>query len=76
MKITFKSEQIELSQGCEKTYLLKELNAESIVEILEFCIKNEEDLSFELNEDASPISVKLLELIKSGLKETQEIEIE
>ena len=33
MKITFKKEQIELSHGYDKIYLLQELNAEKLVEI-------------------------------------------
>ena len=72
MKLTFKQEQIELSQECEKTYLLKDLNSEKIVEILELCIQYEENLSFEEAPDASPISRKLCELIKNGITQTKE----
>ena len=72
MKLTFKKEQIELSQGCERTYQLNELNSEKIIEILELCIQYEDDLNFEIDDDATPISKKLCELIKTGLKETKE----
>ena len=59
MKITFKKEQIALSQGYDKIYLLQELNAEKLVEILEFCIKNEEGLIIDESQDISPFSHKL-----------------
>lgn len=72
MKITFKKEQIELSQGYDKIYLLQELNAEKLVEILEFCIKNEEGLIIEESQDISPFSHKLCDLIKNGIEQTKE----
>ena len=72
MKITFKKEQIELSQGYDKIYLLQELNAEKLVEILEFCIKNEGGLIIEESQDISPFSHKLCELIKNGIAQTKE----
>lgn len=72
MKLTFKKEKIELSQGCEKIYNLKELNGEKIVEILELCIQYEETLVFEEEVDCSPISHKLCELIKNGLSQTKD----
>ena len=72
MKITFKKEQIELSQGYDKIYLLQELNAEKLVEILEFCIKNEEGLIIEESQDISLFSHKLCDLIKNGIEQTKE----
>lgn len=72
MKITFKKEQIELSQGYDKIYLLQELNAEKLVDILEFCIKNEEGLIIEESQDISPFLHKLCELIKNGIAQTKE----
>lgn len=72
MKVTFKKEQIELSHGYDKIYLLQELNAEKLVEILEFCIKNEEGLIIEESQDISPFSHKLCELIRNGIAQTKE----
>ena len=72
MKIIFKKETIHLLGEVEAIYPLKELNAEKIMELLESCIRFEEVLEFVEEDNNSPISHKLKELIENGLSQSKE----
>lgn len=71
-KITFDIDSIILQDEEKKVYVINDLNAVKLMEILEFCVNNENDLEICLEEKASPISKKLQEFLRQALEKQEE----
>ena len=71
-KIIFDLDTIILKDEKEEKYLINDLNALKLMEILEYCVNNENEIEICIEEKASPISKKLYDFLKQALEKEED----
>lgn len=66
MVVKFLKDSIDYDLKSIKYDLLKTEKVNSILfDILEYCVKNEDDISFECSDDCTPFGLKMKELLEN-----------